>query len=282
MSVLFAFGAFIGWGVGDFLIQRCARSGGVTLTVWVISAVGSILLLPTILLSPTPFSALWSAPILITTCAHLANGFFLFWLFKHIKLSIVQPVISLELPLGVLAASLIFHEIIAPEQWTFILIIFGGLLLLSVSANPFKTKRVRLEEGVLLGLLGAVISTTMNLSTGASAEQFDPWFVIWGINVLIALVLLPVVIKKRSSFFLDLRRKPKLFLSMSVIDNAAWLSFSFGVVFLPISIVLGLSQGYVLLSVILGIIFNHERLQWWQYVGVSTTIVGLTALAFTI
>lgn len=282
MGIIFALGAFVGWGVGDFLIQRCTRKAGVTFTLWFISCIGSILLLPFVLNGNMPLSALWSVPILIATATHIANGFFLFWLFKHINLSIVQPVISLELPIGVLLAAVLFQEAILPLQWQLIFFIFFGIVLLSVVAHPFAGKKMHLEKGVLLTVLAACVSASMNLATGAAVEQLDPWFVIWALSLLITIVLVPFIIQRRAEYIASIKTHPMLYVSTSLIDVGAWVSFSFGVLYLPIWLVLALSQGYILLSVILGIIFNKERLQWWQYVGLCITVMALIALASTV
>ncbi|PIW36592.1 MAG: hypothetical protein COW24_04510 [Candidatus Kerfeldbacteria bacterium CG15_BIG_FIL_POST_REV_8_21_14_020_45_12] len=281
MGILFALGAFFGWGIGDFLIQRCTRKGGVTLTFWIISAIGSAALLPFVINSETAFSEILSFPILLATGTTIMNGFFLFWLFKHINLSIVQPVISLELPLGVILAAILFHESILPQQWLLIFAIFLGVVMLSFALNPFKVGKIKLEKGILLTTLAAFVSTSMNLSTAAAVEQFDPWFVIWAVGALITLVLLPLVLQKRRVYFASLKENPILYFATSIIDVTAWISFSFGVVYLPISLVLGLSQGYVLVSVILGITFNKERLRSWQYLGLFVTMTALIMLAFT-
>lgn len=281
IGILFALGAFFGWGLGDFLIQQSTRKSGVIFTLWIIHVVGSVTLLPFALKSGTPLASLWSIPILIVTAAHMANGFSLFYLFKRIHISIVQPIVSLELPFSVIVASILFHEKIQTTQWGYILLIFCGILLLSFVANPIKEKKVRLEKGVLLSVLAACIATSMNISTGAAVDQYDPWFVIWAVSILITVILLPIVLQNNKDYTKQFSKNPILFVVTGLVDTLGWISFSFAALHLPVSLVVGLTQGYILLSVLLGIIFNKERLHSWQYGGILVAIVGLIALAFT-
>ncbi len=49
LAVLFAFGAMLCWGIGDFLIQRTVRKIGDVETLAFIGLIGSIVLLPFVL-----------------------------------------------------------------------------------------------------------------------------------------------------------------------------------------------------------------------------------------
>ena len=46
IGVLLAFGALIGWGFGDFLIQRSTRAVGIWKTLFSIGVGGTLLLTP--------------------------------------------------------------------------------------------------------------------------------------------------------------------------------------------------------------------------------------------
>ena len=65
-----------------------------------------------------------------------------------------------------------------------------------------------------------------------------------------------------------------------ILDNIAWVSFAAAVLVLPISITIAISESYIALGMLLGIIINKERLQRHQYVGIAVTLIAVVVLAF--
>ncbi len=78
----------------------------------------------------------------------------------------------------------------------------------------------------------------------------------------------------------DLRRHSMPILAMAIADNAAWLGNSEAARLIPISISNAVSETYVAVALVLGVIVNREKFRSHQYAGAALAIAGLIALAF--
>jgi uncharacterized membrane protein len=76
------------------------------------------------------------------------------------------------------------------------------------------------------------------------------------------------------------KRHPIILLTQSFLDNVSWLAYAGAVLFLPISIAIGISESYVAIAVLLGLIFNREKLKFHQLLGVGLVTFGVVCLAF--
>jgi uncharacterized membrane protein len=66
------------------------------------------------------------------------------------------------------------------------------------------------------------------------------------------------------------------------LDNLAWIAFAFAVTFIPIAVVTGISESYIALAAILGIVINNEKLVKHQYVGLFLVLISAILLSLTI
>jgi uncharacterized membrane protein len=76
------------------------------------------------------------------------------------------------------------------------------------------------------------------------------------------------------------RKYPYTVLAEVFFDNAAWIAYAFAVVYIPISVAITISESYIILAVILGLIINREKLKHHQYFGVVLAIAGVLVLAW--
>ncbi|MEK6902933.1 MAG: EamA family transporter [archaeon] len=108
-GVLFAFAAMICWGVGDFLIQRTVRKIGIVEGLAVIGIVGTVGLLPfvwndlQIIFQPENASLLLGLGV-VTFIAAMFN----LYAYKIGKLSVVEFVLEIELPVTVILGIVFF------------------------------------------------------------------------------------------------------------------------------------------------------------------------------
>src|SRR3989338_4470878 len=109
--VLAAFGAMLFWGVGDFLIQRSVRKiGSIECLTW-IGIIATLLLLPLVvhdfhLLSDTRNIAVLGILGIVTFFAAIAD----FEALKQGKLSVIEIVMTIELPVTVMLALVFLQE----------------------------------------------------------------------------------------------------------------------------------------------------------------------------
>ena len=99
---------------------------------------------------------------------------------------------------------------------------------------------------------------------------------------MIALVLGLYLFAKREwgEFLLDIKTHPYLIFGQAIADNIAWLGFVFAVLYASTSLVLSISEGYIILAAILGHHFNKERLKSHQILGASIAIPAMLLLAY--
>jgi len=71
------------------------------------------------------------------------------------------------------------------------------------------------------------------------------------------------------------RSKPfrKLLTVMIIIDITAWLCYSFALSQKELSITTSITESFVVIAMILGIIFNKERIRPIQYLGAAGAVV---------
>ena len=70
-----------------------------------------------------------------------------------------------------------------------------------------------------------------------------------------------------------------LILSVSFFDNLAWVAFSYAMLFIPIAIATGISEGYIAFAGLLGLVFNKEKLGRHQWIGFSLVVISIVLLA---
>jgi uncharacterized membrane protein len=63
------------------------------------------------------------------------------------------------------------------------------------------------------------------------------------------------------------------------VDNAAWIAYSYSTLYIPITIAISISEGYIALAALLGLIFNKEKLNKHQYLGLILAIISAVVLA---
>jgi drug/metabolite transporter (DMT)-like permease len=65
-----------------------------------------------------------------------------------------------------------------------------------------------------------------------------------------------------------------------VVDNLAWVCYSYATLFVPIAIATGISESYIALAAALGLVVNREQLNRHQLVGIVVVLVAVVALVW--
>ncbi|MFA6511665.1 MAG: DMT family transporter [Patescibacteria group bacterium] len=288
LGLLAAFGAFLSWGIGDFAIQRSARAVGSMAALFGITAFGAIVLFPFAAphLSAVFHSAYLLGLLLLTVLVTLFAAVFEFEALKKGKIAVIEPIMCLELVVTVGISVVLLQEKVTTVQFLLMALIFSGILLTVIRHEPrhwwgWWRKKRRLERGVLLVLLGAFTMGITNVVTGRSSQETDPVTAIWFIHTSLALICLIWFIMNRNTHTVmrEIRIHWRPVLAEGVFDNAAWLSYAAAVTYFPISITNALTEGYIVLASVLGIIFNKERVQKHQAMGMVITIISAIVLA---
>lgn len=282
MGIIFAILALLAWGLGDFLIQKSTRRIGDLTALFFISAIASIILFPFIYqdLGNLVSNGKDLFLLLTVSSATLVTAILIFKALKIGKISVVEPVFALELPIIAILASLIINEFLNLRQILLIIALLLGIFL--VASNSFSNlKNIKLEKGVWYAFFGTIGMGVSNFLFGVGARQTNPLLINWFISffILLALLIYFLYNSKGKEILEKWQENKKLILGVGFIDNLAWVAYAYSILYIPIAVASGISQGYIALAAVLGIIFCREKLKLHQWFGLVITVVAVVVLA---
>ncbi|MBS3051572.1 MAG: DMT family transporter [Candidatus Aenigmarchaeota archaeon] len=280
IGVLFALGALIGWGFGDFLIQRSVRKLGDWEPLLIITAFGAVALTPfvygeihsLVLASDYSFLVLLGASFVIFLTAIID-----FEALRIGKIAVVEPVYSLEVPVSALLAFVVIGEVLEPLHTALVVTLMIGILMVSMRSRHFS-RRVWLEKGAALA---ALFQGTTNFMVGIASRETSFLITNWFMSLFIALVCAFYIImhKRTHKLVQHLNENKRLLVTVSIFDNIAWIFFAAALTLTPIAIAVGISESYIALAALLGIIVNKEKLLTHQKFGLLLALLGAVTLA---
>lgn len=280
LGIIFALLALICWGFGDFFIQRTSREFGVWPSTFCITAAGALILFPFVFKSlPTLFSSPTIWLLLALGVGTLIVGLVTFDALKLGKISVIEPIMSFELPLTVLLVVIILRENITSIQTLLIAFVFGGILLVGYTGNA-KARHL-LEKGALMALLAALLQAGVNIATGFSSQEIGPVETIWFVHTFVAIICVFYFSFTNTWHGLvkHVGQHPYETTAVAILDNAAWVFYAFATTLIPISLAITISESYIILTIILGVIINKEKLLHHQWVGVILSLVAVIILS---
>lgn len=283
IGIALALSAFVFWGLGDFLIQRSTRTVGEAKTLLTIGLISTPLLLPIVYKDLTNLTAPEHIALLVMSILVVIYAITLFKAFDIGKLSVVESVMVLELPLAVGLSVLWLGDKLDKLQIFLFIIICAGVAMATVkNVKHLNYSKHFVEKGVWLAFAGAGLAAVVDVFISSSAQNISPLITLWYQHAFIVLVFgtYLTISKSWQEFFIDIKTHPFLMLGQGVCDNIAWLSFVFAVNYINTSLVVSISGGYVILAAILGHQFNKEKLKSHQILGAGVAIPGMILLAY--
>ncbi len=280
--IFFAFGAMISWAVGDFLIQRSTRKVGDANTLLVIGFIGSAMLLPFVwkelyLLTSGPYLQFLLLLSIVNVVVSLIN----FEALKSGKLSVIEVLLEIELPVTIGLGIIFFSETLTITQVVLIILLFVGMVMLAMKEYPIKIEK--LEHGFWLAVLTALGYGVVNFLVKKGAVDGSPLLTIWVSWTMITVVCLALVISRNGIGSLQqaARKHSTLFISMGILDTLAWVFYAFAVRDSSLSITTAITESYPALALVLGLWINKESVKKHQLVGAaimltSSILIGLT------
>ncbi len=285
LGILAAFGAMLFWGIGDFYIQKTTRRLGDVEALFFIGLFGSIALLPFVFGN---LSSVFSNSNLVLTLFFLGvSTLFVsivnFQALKEGKLSVVEPILELELPVTIILAIIVFKEQLSLVQFLLSALMFLGIVLISVSKANIKSRQF-LERGVLLAVATAVGTGFINLFTGSLARISSPVLAIWSAWTVFAIFCFLYLFHKKGvqKIVDDAKDFRNIVLAESFFDTAAWVLFAVSMVNLPISLSTAITESYPAIAVLLGILVNKEVVKAHQFAGMGLALTSSVALALLV
>lgn len=276
-GVVFAVAALFFWGFGDFLLQRSIRKIGDWESIFIIALVGTIILVPFVWHDLLSFALQDDAFLLLigVSAVYLIAQLFSYEALKKGKLSVVEPVGALEVPLAALLAFALISESASLLQTLVILSLLAGVVLVSLKSHHFK-RSTWLEKGAILGMISAAFLGVTDFLVGFASRVTNPLITVWFFNIFITLVCFFYLISNNRihSFMKDFRSNRNLMVSVCVLDNLAWVSFAIAMSLMPILIATALSESYIVIAVLLGAFINKELLMTHQKIGLVLAIAS--------
>lgn len=291
LALLPALIALLAWGFGDFAIQRATRAVGTLAALFFIGAFGAVVLFP--FAAPELPALVMNqgalAVLVITVVVTCVTAVIELEGLRRGKLSVVEPVLSFEIVVTMAIGIVALNDRVSLPQGLLAFVVFIGILLTAIHREPRHwwnawRRRPLLEAGVLLAIISTILMSVTNVFTGVASQATNPVLTIWFIHTSLALFV-GIWMAGRGQFALMLRdgiRHWRPVLAESILDNTAWLAYAWAVIALPISITIAITESYIAISSLLGIIWNHERLRRHQYVGAVLSLAAAIALAVSI
>src|SRR3989344_3605957 len=226
IGILAAFGAMFAWGFGDFFIQKTVRKIGDIESLAYIGIIGSIGLIPFIfkeipLLLTKSNLILLAVLGLVVFVVSVIN----FEALKQGKLSVVEAISEIELPVTAILAFFFFKERLAPSQLLLVFVIFFGLILVATKSFSSKNPMKHIEKGVFLAFLTAVGTGLVNFLTATSSKQISPLMAVWVPWVIFTVLCIFFIERKEefAAFVANGKKHRKLVLSVGLVDTMAWV-----------------------------------------------------------
>lgn len=289
VSLIFAFLAMIGWGVGDFLIQKTVRKVGDFQTLLWIDLVAAVVLLPFVW-QDFPAMFIWdnARSLLLMTLAELLYSILLFKAYNKGKLSVVEMILIGELPFTIILGLLFFKETLSWSQLLVVIAIITGVCLISKSRRQWweqwryfgKKSNFIWEKGALLALAAVIFSALYNFLITSNARNISAFTAVWFPWTFGSLFLLGYIWYSQGlrSFWRSSFNYRRLILITALIDTAAWLFYALATQREELSIITTIVAGYAVIAMILGVKFNGERISLWQYIGAVIVMSGVIVM----
>ncbi|MCX6781841.1 MAG: DMT family transporter [Candidatus Magasanikbacteria bacterium] len=282
MGILFAFIALFCWGVGDFLIQKSSREFGKWIALFFITFIAVVALTPFVYkdLAGLFINYPALAILMLASIVILVAALFNFQAFIDGKISVVEPIMAFEVAVTAILSFVFIGERLSWLQLVFIILLVAGIFL--VSTKSFHhLKKIKAEKGVWLAFFGTLCMGTTNFLFGVGSRETNPLLINWFTSLFLALVCFIYLVSKSKvrEIFKDWHKDKSLIIGVGLLDNAAWIAYSYSTLYIPITIAIGISESYIALAALLGLVLNGEKLRKHQFIGLALAILCAIALA---
>ncbi len=284
LGIIFALIALLAWALDDFFIARNTRRFGDWRTMAALSSIGLLLLTPFIWNTLTSV-IFWSNPavlifLLVTGIVTFFAAFTDFEALRLGKLAVIDPVYALEIPTTLIITSIVIREHLNTNQIGLVLLTFIGILFIT-SKGRLELKKLFTEKGVRLAILAALLMGATNFLTGLGARLTNPFIINWFVYLTLAMISWAVVLNSNKTFKKINTHGQKELVTMGLADTIAWTAFAFSATLIPIAITTAISEGYIAVAAVLGVVVNKEKINKLQFFGIFIVVLAVVLLSLS-
>lgn len=283
ISIIFALLAMLCWGIGDFLIQKCTRKAGDLAALAYIGVIGALIFLP---FAIKDYKLFFQVPnlifltffSLITFIASILD----FEALKRGKISVIEVILELELPVTIALAYFFLKESLSFIQFAIIGMIFIGIVL--IATKSFAHWKTKLERGVVIALFAALGMGLVNFMAAHSSREISVPLTVFSVWIITAIFSLIFIIwsGKLKKCWKNAVKNKYLVISMGILDTFAWFFFMLAILENELAITTAITESYPAIAMFLGVWLNKERVNWHQYLGAGLALIASFLLAFFI
>ena len=283
LGVIFALVAMLSWGLGDFLIQKVSRTLGIWKCIFFISVTGIIVLIPFVWKNIPQLAHGHEFVFFgLAAFAMLVASVFDFEALKQGKLSVMEPIVATELPLAALLAVALWHESLSLVGWLLIIVIFlGTVLAVTEHHTQLHYHKRLLEKGVIFALTAALCMALLDVIMGISSQVTAPLLTVWVVWIFTGIVSFSYLAYqgKLREIGRDIKKYPAIILGVGILDTLGWVGYCLATSHISIAITTAIGESYVIITIVLGILVNREKLKQHQKWGIALAVIAVIVLA---
>lgn len=284
MPIAFAFISFFTWGIGVFfeaIVARRIESYSLALWGFVLSVFVLTFYTPFVLGDLHGLTVNLLLFIIVIGIVGLFLGTVVYYEALKMSSRALVGTIATSFPAVTVLISVAFlNEKLSGQQIIAIIIIFVGLVLVSLNVKEIRNKNIFSDKGVMLAFVPMIAWGTWIALIKIPVEKIG-WF--WPNYIsflLFPLLLLYIKVRKIKLELPTVNRAFLPFVGAVVMVRVAEFSYNFAISKGLVSIVAPIAGANPILFIILAFIFFKEKISKQQILGIVTTLFGIVSLSF--
>lgn len=278
MGIIWGLTAALFWGVADFVSREASQRVGVYRGVLYAHLVSFVALSVVLLVRPLVVS--WSpqtiALAFVLGCSNTGGALLLYYGLAKGQISVVSP-IGASFAAVTLALSLLGGAELSTAKIGALVLTLAGVILAatpppqsSVVANPREQRRA-----IWASLVAALLFGTTFWGLGFVTDDLGPFLPVW-LGRVASMLLLPLLaLPLRQKLGRPPRHAWPALLTVGLVDSGANVAYNAGLLSDKTGAVAVLGALFSPVTVLLALVFLHERLTAWQWLGVAMICGGV-------
>lgn len=282
LGIIFGIISMLGFGLGNAISQVPAKAIGSKRTIFFKNIFVSLFLSIVLLffISKTSFSLKY---MLIAFGISFIGYIAILTLLKALKVGkvgVIMPIADSSVIFTVLFSILFFKEALTAIQFISILIIIGGIILISTNFKDKKSLRLfTLSSGIPLALITCIVWGLMIALLKIPITILGP--ILTSLIIELGVLIFSGINLKlsKSSFNLPNKKILIYIIIIALFGGVGTLFLSLGIKMVNVSIIAAIISGKPLVSTLYGKFAYKEKLTLQQYLAIPLIIIGIIIIS---